>query len=172
MYAYPYHIKTGLKIWSVSIDAYAYPSSVWIAAKSYLNRWQIHLLVWANAGPHWWCKYLTKCTTHTPHSYGQMEFKQCVIRCVLLCSFTSKVSEHVCYCVLTSNVLGHFVCYCFFYEHCHTVCVLLCSFTSKVSEHVCCVLPALMYQACQLRCCALMFLYENRTSSELCGGPH
>ncbi len=27
-YVYPYHIKTGLKIWSVSIHAYAYPSSV------------------------------------------------------------------------------------------------------------------------------------------------
>ncbi len=31
MYVYPYHIKTGLKVGSVSIHAYAYLSSIWIA---------------------------------------------------------------------------------------------------------------------------------------------
>ncbi len=31
VHVYQYHIKTGLKIWSVSIHAYAYPSSIWIA---------------------------------------------------------------------------------------------------------------------------------------------
>ncbi len=29
-YAYPYHIKTGLKIWSVSFHSYAHWSSIWI----------------------------------------------------------------------------------------------------------------------------------------------
>ncbi len=50
--AYVYHIKTDLKIWSVSIHAYTYPSSVWIATRSNSDGWRIHLLAWAMAGPH------------------------------------------------------------------------------------------------------------------------
>ncbi len=42
--ACPYHIKTGLKIWSVSIHAHAYLSSIWIATRSDSNGWRIHLL--------------------------------------------------------------------------------------------------------------------------------
>ncbi len=49
---HPYHIKTDLKIWSVSIHAYTYPSSIWIATWSNSSGWQIHLLAWAMAGPH------------------------------------------------------------------------------------------------------------------------
>ncbi len=49
-YAYLYHIKTGLKIWGVSINTYAYPSSDWIATRSNSAWWCIHLLTWAIAG--------------------------------------------------------------------------------------------------------------------------
>ncbi len=46
---HPYHIKTDLKIWSVSIHAYTYPSSVWIATSTRKDsdRWRIRLLAWA-----------------------------------------------------------------------------------------------------------------------------
>ncbi len=64
-YTYLYHIKTGLKIWSVSIHDYVYPWSVWIDTMSDLNGWRIHHLGCGRVQPLMWISNKTYYTYTT-----------------------------------------------------------------------------------------------------------